>query len=283
MAEGNSSDLSAETHQEEPVINRKRKRALAKRLAITQKFHAPLKELRLTGRGMKSLEKFPQLLELEELDLSDNALENGLEALMDSTPKITTLDLTGNKFADVESLKPLEKLVNLVNLSVFDCPLTTNESYRSQIYQLLPNLVVLDGFDKNDDQIKSRENKTETNEPSNSQGEKKSESSSEDEGETKIYKDFLQDHLHNGEDESSDDDGEFVPNKDDSHNTEETSESTSQREYDDDDDEKSEGNTSTELSNPEQVSQNELSSSADNELTEPNAKRVCSENTTHND
>ena len=281
MAEGNNSDLTAETNQEEPVISRKRKRALAKKLAIAQKYHAPLKELRMAGRSMKSFDNFPQHLELEELDLSDNALENGLEALIDSTPKITTLDLTGNKFSDVESLKPLEKLEKLVNLSVFDCPLTTNESYRSQIYELLPNLVVLDGFDKNDEQLKGGERKTESNEPSNSQGEKKTERSSEDEGETKIYKEFLQDHLHSGEDESSDD--EFIPNKDQSNNSENASGSASERESDDDDDDKnSDDDSSTEKSNSEKSSQKE-SSSPDKALTEPNAKRLRTENTSDDD
>ena len=281
MAEGNNSDLTTETNQEEPVISKKRKRALDKKQAITRKSHAPLKELRMTGRGMKSLDHFPKLLELEELDLSDNALENGLEALIDSTPKIAILDLTGNKFSDIESLKPLEKLENLVNLSVFDCPLTTNESYRSQIYELLPNLVVLDGFDKNNEQIKSGEKKTEISGPSNSQGNKKTESSSEDENETKIYKDFLQDQIKCGEDESSDD--EFVPKKDLSNNTENASESTSERETDADDDQYSEVNTSNETSNSEQNSQKELSSSPDNELTEPKVKRIRTENTSNDD
>ncbi|KAI6649684.1 Acidic leucine-rich nuclear phosphoprotein 32 family member E isoform X3 [Oopsacas minuta] len=266
MAEGTNQDLiPADHHEEEKVISKKRKRALAKKKAIEEKYHAPTKQLKLAGRGITSLDHFPTLLQLDELDLSDNALENSLEALIESTPKISILDLTGNKFSEIKSLKPLANLENLKNLSVFDCPFTTNENYRTEIYELLPNLIILDGFDKNEKELKNNEsNKTEIQQPtnSNSQEEKKPESSSEDEGgEGKIYKEFLRDRAAS-DDESKDDD--FNPSNEVSNNTENTSESTSEKDYDED--------TSSQLSDSGQESQNSRSED-EQETDEPSAKR----------
>ena len=261
MAEGSNQDLIRDNDQEHQVISKKRKREISKKRAI-EKHHAPAKQLKLVGRDMESLAPFPKLLELEELDLSDNKLANDLEALIESTPMLSKLDLTGNKFSDIESLKPLAKLENLHNLSVFDCPLTTIETYRKEIYELLPNLILLDGFDKNEKEQKN--NKVEIQEPTNSQGEKEPESSSEEEvGETKIYKQFLQENVASDDDESSDDD--FNPSKDDSNNTEHksNSESESSREYSD---------STSQLTDSAKESQKE-SSEDEQELNEPNAKR----------
>ena len=141
MAEGNNQDVIRDNDQEHQVISKKRKREISKKIAI-EKHHTPAKQLKLVGRGMESLAPFPELLELEELDLSDNKLANDLEALIESTPKLSTLDLTGNKFSNIDSLKPLVKLKNLNNLSVFDCPLTTIETYRKQIYELLDLVLI---------------------------------------------------------------------------------------------------------------------------------------------
>ena len=260
MAEGNSQDLIRDNDQEHQVLSKKRKRELSKQRAI-EKHHDPAKQLKLVGRGMESLAPFPKLLELEELDLSDNKLANDLEALIESTPKLSTLNLTGNKFADIESLKPLAKLESLHNLSVFDCPLTTIETYRKEIYELLPNLVLLDGFDKNEKEQKN--NKLDLQEPTNSQGEKELNSSSEEVGETKIYKQFLHDKVASDDDESNDDD--FDPSKDGSNTEHSNSESDSSREYSD--------RTSSQLTDSGQESQKE-SSEDEKELNEPSAKRT---------
>eukprot|EP00967_Tisochrysis_lutea_P136004 scaffold242012_cov35-Tisochrysis_lutea.AAC.1 len=67
-----------------------------------------LKVLQLNDCGLTSLEDFPTLPGLKRLELSDNNLSEGLEALQDAAlVQLRVLVLAGNKFAQVDSLEAL--------------------------------------------------------------------------------------------------------------------------------------------------------------------------------
>jgi acidic leucine-rich nuclear phosphoprotein 32 family protein A/C/D len=67
-----------------------------------------LKSLTLNGCGLTTLEGFPTLPELRRLELSDNNISEGLEALQDAALfQLKSLSLAGNKFATLEDLDPL--------------------------------------------------------------------------------------------------------------------------------------------------------------------------------
>jgi len=106
-----------------------------------------LEILSLINVGLTALKGLPSLQELRKLELSDNRISAGLDNLS-RTPNLTHLSLSGNKIKDLDSLQPLEKLVNLKCLDLFNCEVTTEKDYRSKVFQLIPQLKFLDGTDK---------------------------------------------------------------------------------------------------------------------------------------
>ncbi len=65
-----------------------------------------LETLSLINVGLTSLKGFPKLPNLKKLELSDNRISGGLN-LLNGSPKLTHLNLSGNKIKDLETLEPL--------------------------------------------------------------------------------------------------------------------------------------------------------------------------------
>jgi len=108
-----------------------------------------LEFLSLINVGLTSLKGFPKLEHLKKLELSDNRLSTGFENLSGCT-NLKTLNLSGNKIKDVKALEPLKDLEHLKSLDLFNCDLTQEETYRTKVFEILPKLKFLDGFDKED-------------------------------------------------------------------------------------------------------------------------------------
>jgi len=68
--------------------------------------YSVLENLSLINVGLTSLKGFPKLPNLKKLELSDNRISGGLN-LLSGSPKLTHLNLSGNKIKDIETLKPL--------------------------------------------------------------------------------------------------------------------------------------------------------------------------------
>jgi len=111
-----------------------------------------LEVLTLNGCGLTTLESFPALPSLKTLELADNQLADGcLEALQDAALiNMTRLSLAGNRFSTLDALEPLSACVNLRDLDLFNCPVTESENYRDGVFEMLPALKYLDGFDADD-------------------------------------------------------------------------------------------------------------------------------------
>jgi acidic leucine-rich nuclear phosphoprotein 32 family protein A/C/D len=120
---------------------------------LTDEFVA-LENLSLINVGLVSLKNFPKLPSLKKLELSDNRISNGLNHLLTS-PKLTILNLSGNRIKDFEELKPLANLENLDVLDLFNNEVTQTEQYRDKVFELIPTLKYLDGFDQDDDEAPS--------------------------------------------------------------------------------------------------------------------------------
>lgn len=71
-------------------------------------------------------------------------ISNGLNYLITS-PKLTNLNLSGNKIKNLETLKPLENFQNLEVLDLFNNEATAVENYREKIFAMIPSLKYLDG------------------------------------------------------------------------------------------------------------------------------------------
>ncbi|XP_053684595.1 acidic leucine-rich nuclear phosphoprotein 32 family member A [Sabethes cyaneus] len=122
---------------------------------LTDGFTA-LEVLSLINVGLVSLKSFPKLPNLRKLELSDNRISNGLNHLTGS-PKLTHLNLSGNRIKEFEELKPLKEFENLEVLDLFNNEITSTEEYRDKIFELIPSLKYLDGFDKDDAEAPSDE------------------------------------------------------------------------------------------------------------------------------
>ncbi|CAL8383944.1 unnamed protein product [Arctogadus glacialis] len=116
---------------------------------ITQEFEN-LELLSLINVGLVSVADIPKLDKLKKLELSDNRISGGLEVLAERLVNLTHLNLSGNKFKDISTLEPLKKLPQLKSLDLFNCEVTNLTDYRDSIFQLLPQLTYLDGYDIDD-------------------------------------------------------------------------------------------------------------------------------------
>jgi len=115
-----------------------------------------LRTLSLNNVGLTSLKGFPKLPNLEKLELSDNRISGGLNVLHGS-PKLTHLTLSNNKIDNVETLEPLKELKNLRVLDLFNCRVNGVENYREKVFELVPSIKYLDGYDVNEKEAPSED------------------------------------------------------------------------------------------------------------------------------
>ncbi|GAB1605842.1 acidic leucine-rich nuclear phosphoprotein 32 family member A-like isoform X1 [Argonauta hians] len=107
-----------------------------------------LEFLSLINVGLTCLKGLPKLEKLSKLELSDNRISGGLEKLQECT-NLRHLNLSGNKIKDIDTLKPLVNLKELSSLDLFNCEVTKLDSYRENLFELIPQLQFLDGYDEN--------------------------------------------------------------------------------------------------------------------------------------
>ncbi|XP_065169851.1 acidic leucine-rich nuclear phosphoprotein 32 family member A [Atheta coriaria] len=117
-------------------------------VGLTDEF-CNLESLSLINVGLTSLKGFPKLPNLKKLELSDNRINNGLNLLCTSA-KLTSLNLSGNKIKDLDTLEPLKEFKHLRTLDLFNNEATSIENYRDKIFKMIPNLKFLDGYDAED-------------------------------------------------------------------------------------------------------------------------------------
>lgn len=111
-----------------------------------------LETLSLTGCGLKSVENFPVLLNLVKLELCDNKIKGSLKALS-YLHSLTMLSLAGNQISSLEQLQEIAGLKNLASLDLYGCPVTLANDYSEKVFEMFSGLSVLDGMDKNGDEV----------------------------------------------------------------------------------------------------------------------------------
>lgn len=113
---------------------------------ITDEF-VNLQTLSMTNNELASLKGFPKLPNLRKLDLSDNRIVNGLDALV-GCPELEHVSLSGNPIKELTTLEPLKKLAALQTLELFNCDVAQAEGYRDKIFEMLESVLYVDGFDR---------------------------------------------------------------------------------------------------------------------------------------
>lgn len=114
--------------------------------------YTSLESLSLINVGLTSLKGFPKLPALKRLDLGDNRISSGL-AVLQGSPQLTHLNLSGNRIKDLETLEPLKSLEHLGNLDLFNNPCSTDEDeFRKKVFEMLPSLKYLDSADVNNEE-----------------------------------------------------------------------------------------------------------------------------------
>ncbi|KAI0983667.1 hypothetical protein GJ496_010509 [Pomphorhynchus laevis] len=79
---------------------------------LTDEF-SMLSYLSMINVGLTSLTGFPYLPNLEELELSDNKISGGLDIIVKQCPKLSRLNLSGNRIKSVDTVSCLVSALNL--------------------------------------------------------------------------------------------------------------------------------------------------------------------------
>uniref|UniRef100_A0A8D3DAB7 Acidic leucine-rich nuclear phosphoprotein 32 family member n=1 Tax=Scophthalmus maximus TaxID=52904 RepID=A0A8D3DAB7_SCOMX len=127
---------------------------------LTDEF-STLEFLSMVNVGLNSLSKLPSLPKLRKLELSDNNLSGSLETLSEKCPNLTYLNLSGNKIKELSNVEALVNLKNLQSLDLFNCEITSLDDYRESVFELLPQVTYLDGFDHEDNEAPDSEDEDE--------------------------------------------------------------------------------------------------------------------------
>ena len=123
-------------------------------VGLTEEFSA-LEQLDLQNASLTNIKLFPKLANLKKLDLSGNRLSKGLEVLKDC-PNLKSLSLSNNKLKEISTLEPLKDLQHLEQLELEDNEFAeSKDEFRTQVFQLLPTLRLLDGKDKSGADVNS--------------------------------------------------------------------------------------------------------------------------------
>jgi len=160
--------------------------------------------LSFIGCDLETLNGLENLPEVRVLDLSENKISS-IEKIPECLPKLYHLNICGNPLSTVEQLKPLNKLANLQALDVFDCPVTDTDEYRTKIFEAIPNLKFLNGYDINDEEAEELSGEGES--AIGEMGYEDGEDSVEEDEEERVGLDYLNSSKALKDDDSED----FVP------------------------------------------------------------------------
>ena len=103
--------------------------------------------LSMNNCSLSSLNNFPTKPALIRLELMENKFPAKDLVYVASVSALQSLSLGSNKIATIADLAPLKKLTNLIQLDLSDTDLSKTADYRKAVFELIPNLQVLDNLD----------------------------------------------------------------------------------------------------------------------------------------
>ena len=110
--------------------------------------------LSFSKTGLKSLRNLPELPELKRIELSGNALPaSALKELL-RYKQLHTIKFDDNLVGDYAELEPLKGSL-FGNLSFAGNPIASKEDYREKMFELFPELQMLDGRNEEGESVAS--------------------------------------------------------------------------------------------------------------------------------
>ena len=103
--------------------------------------------LSMNNCSLSSLNNFPTKPALIRLELMENKFPAKDLVYVASVSALQSLSLGSNKIATIADLAPLKKLTNLIQLDLSDTEFSKTADYRKSVFELIPNLQVLDNLD----------------------------------------------------------------------------------------------------------------------------------------
>ncbi|KAL4427263.1 hypothetical protein ABPG74_011499 [Tetrahymena malaccensis] len=98
---------------------------------------------------ISDLTNFPHIPSLIRLDLVFNKITGDQLQYLRGSRHLQTLMLGANQIEDIEDLKRLGQMRELIQLDLLNNPVVNTDNYRNYLFNLFPSLVILDTLDKN--------------------------------------------------------------------------------------------------------------------------------------
>ncbi|KAL4464415.1 hypothetical protein ABPG72_010902 [Tetrahymena utriculariae] len=98
---------------------------------------------------ISDLTNFPHIPSLIRLDLVFNKITGDQLQYLRGSRHLQTLMLGANQIEDIEDLKRLGQMRELIQLDLLNNPVINTNNYRNFVFNLFPSLVILDTLDKN--------------------------------------------------------------------------------------------------------------------------------------
>ncbi|XP_070767751.1 acidic leucine-rich nuclear phosphoprotein 32 family member E-like isoform X4 [Enoplosus armatus] len=178
-----------------------------------------LEILSMVNVGLTSLSKLPSLPKLRKLEVSDNTISGGLDRLAEKCPNLTYLNLSGNKIKELSSIEVLQNLKNLKSLDLYSCEVSTLDDYREGVFELLPQLTYLDGYDQEDNEVPDSEGDNDDDDEAGPPGDDDDDDDDDEDEEDEEGSEGDKD--KSAADDDEEDDGDYVEEEEDEEEEEE--------------------------------------------------------------
>ena len=134
----------------------------------------------MNGIGIKSLENFPKLENLQILELNNNHLNgDDLNNLISLFPNLYKIKLEHNNINSLEKFKEFSNS-KLKKINLLNNPVCENKDYKQKLFDMIPNLKSVDGIDRDGNEIESTDYGDEGNEEDDFEGEEFEEEEGDD-------------------------------------------------------------------------------------------------------
>eukprot|EP00347_Sterkiella_histriomuscorum_P003196 403365222 len=103
--------------------------------------------------SIRTLSKFPMMVKVVKLELQDNKIKAGLEKIIKKFPNLEILKLGNNYIDTLAEVKKLSKHKTLRSVELYGNPICEILNYTEKILNILPDIMVLDGQDRDGNEV----------------------------------------------------------------------------------------------------------------------------------